>query len=436
MKLKGNALIRCNECTKKAILFDTYSSKKYYIPYEIGARAENGNLTSEEIEKLNHSLIDSPISIEKASSSLDHLRLLVTNSCNFRCKYCFANHSSYGLRPHHMTKEIAKSAIDFFFHKYDSIHQISFFGGEPLLAIDIIEYACKYLTQICKSSMPLLSLVTNGSLLNDSVVKLLKQYNIAIIVSHDGPEFINDMQRQLPDGEGTFDIVDQNIRRYKNGLNLGIEATYTSNHERNHVLRSDVLEYFKTQYGITRVSVNDADMEDTSLQVLAPSSLGEFEQIVDFFATEGTHITDFVYQLMIQYLTGSYHKTFCDAGLNQFAVDMDGNIYPCHRFVGKPEHILGTVMNSTVSAFNQSTYTKESKHCSNCKYRLFCQACSYALAYSEQICDCMKQCIPYFLNNMIDALLDNRNKYDQLVERCINYGKCHKIENAIGSLEQ
>lgn len=430
MELKTNALIYNIERTQNAILFDTYSAKKYFIPYEVATRAINGNLTDDGIQKLNSFLVDTPVCQNKPSGNLAHLRLLITNSCNFECIYCFAEHGSYGLPPHLMTKEVAKDAVDFFFNKYNCICQVSFFGGEPLLAIDIIEYICDYLSRFYKEKMPSFSLVTNGYLLNDDVVNILKRYNIAVMVSHDGPEFLHDEQRKLLNGGKTFSSVDRNLMRYRKDLNVGIEATYTSNHENKDISRSDLLEYFKTRYGITRASINDVDIEHDEQKYLVPSASGEYEQLFAFFESKGAFVTDYVYQLVLIYLTGYYCKTFCDAGLNQFTVDMDGNIYPCHRFVGNTKYILGTVNNSTVLDFNSAMITKESGHCSSCKYKLFCYACSYTMTYSKDICDNMQRCIKYFLEGMLNVLLNDREMYDQIIERCIDYGKRHRIRTA------
>lgn len=426
--LKKNALVSHDEESQHAVLFDTYTGKKYAIPYEIGLRAERGALDDDEVEKLNSYLADSPIEHKCFGANLAHLRLLVTNCCNFNCTYCFADQGSYGLSQRTMTRDIAKAAIDYFFRKYDRIGQVSFFGGEPLLAIEIIEYVCSYISSAYKSKIPAYSLVTNGYLLNHETVKILKRYNIAVIVSHDGPEVVHDQQRRLNNGGHTFSRVDENLIRYRNDFNFGIEATYTSNHEKEHISRENLSEYFRSRYGITRVSINDVGIESDALRYLETAGSGELYQLVDFFQTEGIHITDFVYQLMVKYLTGNYCEVFCDAGIHQFAVDMDGNIYPCHRFVGKPEYILATVEGGCTEIEFSACATKKEEPCASCKYKLFCQACTYAMVYSEEMCTNIKKCIEYFLNNMLSILLKDREKYDRMIQRCIDYGTKHRVQ--------
>ena len=80
--------------------------------------------------------------------------MLITNRCNFNCTYCFADHGSYGINLDNMSIEIARKTIDYFFKKYDKIYALSFFGGEPLIAIDLIDYVCGYIAENYEDNIP------------------------------------------------------------------------------------------------------------------------------------------------------------------------------------------------------------------------------------------------------------------------------------------
>lgn len=76
------------------------------------------------------------------------IALQVTQGCNLRCKYC-AYSGSYDNRVHsskRMSKEIAFKAIDFLFdHSIDRDRvSLGFYGGEPLLELDLIKECVKY----------------------------------------------------------------------------------------------------------------------------------------------------------------------------------------------------------------------------------------------------------------------------------------------------
>ena len=70
--------------------------------------------------------------------------LIMTENCNLNCTYCFEKDKSVSM----MTKEVAKKSVDFLienaiFEKRDRI-DFMFFGGEPLLNIDVIDYIYEY----------------------------------------------------------------------------------------------------------------------------------------------------------------------------------------------------------------------------------------------------------------------------------------------------
>lgn len=99
---------------------------------------------------------------EFRTSYLNTVALTLTNSCNLTCEYCFANQGKYDIPNLHMSYETAKKSIDLVIESVkknnsDSI-KVAFFGGEPLLAFDLIEKIVNYtnenipqiLIQVCR----------------------------------------------------------------------------------------------------------------------------------------------------------------------------------------------------------------------------------------------------------------------------------------------
>ena len=106
-----------------------------------------------------------------------YLELILSPQCNLKCSYCYQINKS----KKRMTKEIAKEIIDLIFELYykndsDFINKntvgvvFEFIGGEPLVAIDIIDYSCSYFIQRClEENHPWLytwriSMISNGAL--------------------------------------------------------------------------------------------------------------------------------------------------------------------------------------------------------------------------------------------------------------------------------
>lgn len=110
--------------------------------------------------------------------------LMLVQGCNLACSYCFGDEGSY-CDSGKMSKETAFKAIDYLFEHSDADKVlITFFGGEPLLAVDLMKEIISY----CKTKDKNVgySMTTNGTLLNDDVNKLIVENKISTIISIDG----------------------------------------------------------------------------------------------------------------------------------------------------------------------------------------------------------------------------------------------------------
>lgn len=142
------------------------------------------------------------------------LRLVIhtTRACNFRCKYCALDFPNQ-----HMSIEMCDSIIKFIrqnISKYSSVH-ISWFGGEPLLKMDVIKYISKNVIDICKrAKKPYYgSITTNGYLLDpENIADLLSCKVLDYVVTIDGTKETHDNQRVLINGGGTFDKIISNLK--------------------------------------------------------------------------------------------------------------------------------------------------------------------------------------------------------------------------------
>ncbi len=139
------------------------------------------------------------------------LHINPTEKCNFRCKYCYEsfNHGA-------MSGDVQKNIIDFVrqnIHKYTGLH-VSWFGGEPLMAIDCIRYLSKKLMNICKyNRIPYSSgITTNGYLLKQDIFNELLDLNIkSYQITIDGIKSIHDQQRVTLNNCGTYDKIVENL---------------------------------------------------------------------------------------------------------------------------------------------------------------------------------------------------------------------------------
>lgn len=148
---------------------------------------------------------------------LSKITLQVTQNCNFRCKYCiYSNDTNKKQRTHSqesMSLNTAKEAIDFLLaHSIDSKDiNISFYGGEPLLAFDLIKDVVKYAEKIFKGKKLTYNMTSNATILDEKKIDFLIEHDFGLMISLDGPKEINDLNRVYPDGSGTYDSIMEKI---------------------------------------------------------------------------------------------------------------------------------------------------------------------------------------------------------------------------------
>jgi len=134
-----------------------------------------------------------------------------TLGCNFRCVYCFVEH-----RNETMSADVRKNLVDWV--RYQMRHrrrlEAGWFGGEPLLCLDIIRELTAKFRQICQEQgcEYKAEMATNGYLLTRDVSRELKELGITEIqVALDGPARIHDKRRVLAGGGPTFDVIISNL---------------------------------------------------------------------------------------------------------------------------------------------------------------------------------------------------------------------------------
>ena len=156
--------------------------------------------------------------MELVMDSVMHLIILPTEQCNFRCKYCYET-----FKKGKMEEAIQESIVKYVrknIHKHTGL-SVSWFGGEPLEALDVVVKLSQEFQKICKvAKRPYFAnMTTNGYDLTLETYK--KLYNLAVYnyqITIDGLEEEHDKQRPLANGQSTFATIIQNLLDIKNGI--------------------------------------------------------------------------------------------------------------------------------------------------------------------------------------------------------------------------
>lgn len=320
------------------------------------------------------------------------LCLNVSHDCNLRCAYCFGK--EYDQDRLLMSEEIAEKSVDFMIEnsKNQMELSLSFFGGEPLLNFPVIEHTVRYAQDTGKLHKKQFNfhITTNGTLLNSNVLDFLQKNKFSIIISLDGPKEVNDTMRPFSNGKGSYDIVCRNIKEI---ISLGdafpyltVRSTFTRKN-----LDIDNLAMHLASLGCPDISVEPCATENEELQI-KKEDLKELKEHYDLLADRylneilfGKYFSFFhLRQMMDQTHRKNPRLTQCGAGQGYLAVGADGRLYPCHRFVGQNEYVMGDVFSGIKDIGIQKTFlsahVRNKDKCMACWARYICGGGCHAIA--------------------------------------------------------
>jgi uncharacterized protein len=155
---------------------------------------------------------DSSLLLQRyASPSALELTILPTEQCPFRCFGCYEEFKLGKMEP-----ELVEGVKNLIKARSEDLKQlyISWFGGEPLLAYDVVLDTMRYVKEICPSKGINFSsgMTTNGYLLTADKLKELTELNVKFYqVAFDGDKEHHDKTRVRADGKGTFDQIWSNM---------------------------------------------------------------------------------------------------------------------------------------------------------------------------------------------------------------------------------
>ena len=200
-------------------------------------RRLNGSVLSEEekscLEILEKCSFFEPAEVPEAPMlPPTEVTLFPTDGCNLRCRYCYAGAAA---RRHLMPPEVGKAAIDYVVRNAKeqgaSDFVVAFHGnGEPFTAFPLVRELCQYACEAGEKNglKPRLSAATNG-VLNEEQLDWLLAWFDGVNISFDGLEELQNRERPMADGSGSFPYVHRTLKRLNEaGKQFGIRATLTA----------------------------------------------------------------------------------------------------------------------------------------------------------------------------------------------------------------
>jgi uncharacterized protein len=338
---------------------------------------------------------------EDKTQHVSAICLHIAHCCNLRCAYCYA-YDSYNKDNTLMSKDVAEHAIQFLIKNSSNVEDlnVSFFGGEPLLNKEVLFETVEYALSEGKRHHKNFNfhITTNGTLLTREALDFLDNNNFSMILSFDGPEAIHDKSRPYLNGEGSFKDIYDNLRAVllrKISDKLTVRSTFT--------LKTRNIEEIMTYLsglGITDMSIEPAylgkkydDLEIKPVDV--PKIFLQYQKAADKYLEElsaGKYYSFFhLKKMMDKTHRVDLKLTQCGASAGYVAIGADGKIYPCHRFVGKTDYVIGDVYEGITREDIRdkfvSAHVRNKKKCMGCWARYICGGGCHALAdlYNDNI---------------------------------------------------
>ncbi|NTV94369.1 MAG: radical SAM protein, partial [Thiobacillus sp.] len=158
-----------------------------------------------------------------------NLYLVVAQECNLRCGYCYAGGGGFGQATPRMAEATLDRALNRLLPLAGNRVTVSFFGGEPLLAFDLLEAAVARAGRLAAGLGKTVefALTSNGTLIERGMLPFLKAHIDYLAISLDGDETANGGRRFLDGGPTAAAILERLAWLREAEIPFALRATLT-----------------------------------------------------------------------------------------------------------------------------------------------------------------------------------------------------------------
>ncbi len=337
----------------------------------------------------------SAMEARKDTSTIKALCLHVAHACNLACSYCFAGQGKYQGEAALMSVKTGKQALDFLVaHSGKRKHlEVDFFGGEPLLNWEMIKEVVAHGRALEKQHNKVFrfTLTTNGVLLNDDVMDFCNREMQNVVLSLDGRQEVHDRFRVDHQGKGSYETIVPKFQEFvkkRGDQGYYIRGTYTKD---NLDFLEDIIHM--ADLGFTQLSMEPVVTAQGDPEALTEADLHTLFDQYERLALEilkrkraGRGFDFYHYNIDLEH-GPCIHKRLsgCGSGTEYLAVTPQGDLYPCHQFVGEERFKLGTLDTGIVNREIQEEFSCNTMlshpECKDCWAQLYCAGGCAANAY-------------------------------------------------------
>lgn len=333
----SNSLIRVsksNICTIRRAL----NGKNIADPSIVKMLAEQRFLIPRDIDELKEIQIDHMAT--KFACDVLSLIIAPTLNCNFDCAYCFEGNSCPKEK---MSKNIQDSIIKFAEAnlEYHSSYKITWLGGEPLMAFDVVKYLSSELIKLCsyKNIAYSAELITNGYLLNEKILNHLINCKVnKIQITIDGDNKCHDKRRFLKNGGKTYERIMSNLHSILEKTDKFEIITVRINIDKDNL--ESILTLMEELKKIDPKNKLNISLANTINNGSAGLSEEEFAKSVMAIHSDFIKIGYGYANIEPPHRLHSYCVT---ATIKGFIIDPNGELYKCVEDIGHKDKIVGNI---------------------------------------------------------------------------------------------
>lgn len=338
----------------------------------------NPNSQLDDLEKIRKEIVD-------VDHGITAVTIAPTMDCNARCFYCFEHGAIKGT----MSEETADDVADFLIRncKEKELY-VSWFGGEPLMATNIIS---RINTKLLDAGINVESTITtNGILIDQSIIEKFREWNVSRVQItldglHDEYNRIKNYTLNIPD---PFEQIMENIElSISSGISVHLRVNYKST---DYSKVKETMEYLNDRFGhyehlylygapldlpqIKGYSEFDEKEGDIFLQVLDDSLKNGYENDELNFAS--LKVSEDYNPALGELMLAPFPANCFMVNKDRYVIDDAGLLYKCQKHLGKPQFSCGNVKDGPIKNDVYFHYVTEKLHderCKECRMLPICQ---------------------------------------------------------------
>lgn len=322
-----------------------------------------------------------------AKYGFKNLTLALTTDCNLNCTYCWQKHDNHD---NDMNKETIDRWLDFFLDSENNApSKVLYYGGEPTLRLDLIQYASTRIKSICAEKGITgvnQHMFTNGILLTEENLDLLEQAGVFIVLSLDGNPELTAQTRRLSPEVYKNRILNAVESMHNRGMKFGVACTIGD----IHFSVKDTAEYiakylrpssveFNLRHDIEMVEKfnNENDFSYNSLFEAWDVSLNNGIKVIDLAKRVKSYVT---HEPLVNCSSGSKNK---------LSIMNNGMISTYNGAISFPEMQIDPKCDNWLDAVRSNwrrNILKTHEKCANCEVAYICgqgSAFSSFLQYND-----------------------------------------------------